>query len=54
MLIIKLLSLLSIVERGTCPTEALITKVIKPEEAYDTLRWWSENPGKVFRILVRF
>ena len=41
-------------ERGTCPTEALITKVIKPEEAYDTLRWWSENPGKVFRILVRF
>ena len=41
-------------ERGTCPTEALITKVIKPEEAYDTMRWWSENPGKVFRILVRF
>lgn len=40
-------------ERGTCPTEALITKVVKPAEAYDTMRWWSENPGKVFRILVK-
>ena len=41
-------------ERGTCPTETLITKVIKPEEALDTMKWWSENPGKVFRILVDF
>ena len=41
-------------ERGTCPTDELITKVIKPEEGLDTMRWWSENPGKVFRILVSF
>ena len=41
-------------ERGTCPTDKLITKVIRPEEALDTMRWWSENPGKVFRILVNF
>ena len=41
-------------ERGTCPTDNLITKVIKPEEALDTMRWWSQNPGKVFRILVDF
>ncbi len=41
-------------ERGTCPTDKLITKVIRPEEALDTMRWWSENPGKVFRILVDF
>lgn len=41
-------------EKGTCPTEELITKVIAPEEALDTMRWWSENPGKVFRILVQF
>jgi len=34
--------------------DRLITKVIKPEEALDTMRWWSENPGKVFRILVEF
>ena len=36
------------------PIDQLITKVIKPEEALDTMRWWSENPGKVFRILVAF
>lgn len=41
-------------ERGTCPVDDLITKVIKPEEALETMRWWSENPGKVFRILVEF
>ncbi|MCR4582943.1 MAG: zinc-binding alcohol dehydrogenase family protein [Prevotella sp.] len=41
-------------ERGTCPVDRLITRVIRPEEALDTMRWWSENPGKVFRILVEF
>lgn len=41
-------------ERGTCPANKLITKIIKPEEALDTMKWWSENPGKVFRILVDF
>ena len=40
-------------ERGICPTEKLITKVILPEEALETMRWWNENPGKVFRILVK-
>ena len=30
------------------------TKIVKPEEALETMRWWSENPGKVFRILVKF
>ena len=39
-------------ERGTCPTEKLITKVVKPEECLETMQWWSKNPGKVFRILV--
>ena len=34
--------------------DRLITRVIKPEEALQTMRWWSENPGKVFRILIAF
>lgn len=34
--------------------ESLITRIVKPEEALDTMRWWSENPGKVFRILLAF
>jgi threonine dehydrogenase-like Zn-dependent dehydrogenase len=41
-------------ERQQAPVDHLITKVITPEEALDTMRWWSENPGKVFRILVAF
>ena len=41
-------------ERGTCPVDRLITRVIRPEEALDTMRWWSQNPGQVFRILVEF
>lgn len=39
-------------ERGTCPVDKLITKVIKPDEGFEILRWWSQNPGKVFRILM--
>lgn len=39
-------------EQGACPTNSLITKVVKPEESLETLRWWSQNPGRVFRILV--
>ena len=35
-------------------TDTLITRVVKPEEALETMRWWSQNPGKVFRILVDF
>jgi len=41
-------------ERGTCPIEELITKVVRPEEALETMQWWSQNPGKVFRILADF
>ena len=41
-------------ERDTCPVDKLITKTIRPEQALDTMRWWSQNPGRVFRILVDF
>ena len=41
-------------ERGTCPIDRLITKIVKPEEALETMKWWSQNPGKVFRILADF
>jgi 2-desacetyl-2-hydroxyethyl bacteriochlorophyllide A dehydrogenase len=41
-------------ERGTCPVDRLITRDVSPEEAPETMQWWHENPGKVFRILVNF
>ncbi len=47
-------AVINYLERGTCPVDSLITKEICPEEALETMRWWSENPGKVFRILVKF
>ena len=41
-------------ERGTCPVDRLISAEVSPEEAPEALRKWEENPGKVFRILVKF
>lgn len=39
-------------ERGTCPVDELVTKIIKPEDTEATMECWDANPGKVFRILV--
>ena len=39
-------------QRGTCPVNELISRVIKPEESQATMEYWMQNPGKVFRILV--
>ena len=39
-------------ERGTCPVDALISRVVTPEEAPAAMQQWSEQPGRVFRILV--
>ena len=41
-------------ERGTCPVDRLISNEVTPEEAPEAMQQWAENPGKVFRILVRF
>lgn len=41
-------------EKGACPVDDLITKVVKPEEAEEAMKQWADNPGKVFRILVGF
>lgn len=41
-------------KNGDCPKDKLISGIFKPENAGDALKAWSENPGKVFRILVEF
>lgn len=41
-------------ERGEYPIDRFITKVVTPNEAFGAMKWWSQNPGKVFRILVDF
>lgn len=41
-------------KRGTCPVDKLISGVYAPEEAQLALESWMQNPGEVFRILVKF
>ena len=41
-------------EKGNCPIDALISRVVKPEEAHEAMQEWAAQPGKVFRILVEF
>ena len=41
-------------EKGNCPVDSLISRVVLPEEAPDAMALWAEAPGKVFRILVSF
>lgn len=46
-------AVINYLETGTCPVEELITRIVEPEEALDAMTEWAENPGKVFRILVK-
>lgn len=47
-------AVIAYLRRGTCPTDALVSAVISPQQAQNALEQWSANPGKVFRILVSF
>jgi threonine dehydrogenase-like Zn-dependent dehydrogenase len=46
------LSVISYLEKGTFPHDEMITRIIKPEEAADTIREWSGNPGRVMKMLL--
>lgn len=41
-------------QKGHCPVHRLVTAVTAPEEAPGMLEQWAVQPGKVFRILVKF
>ncbi|WP_293709168.1 zinc-binding alcohol dehydrogenase family protein [uncultured Parabacteroides sp.] len=41
-------------QQGNCPRKELISKTVTPEEALDAMQEWDADPGKVFRILVKF
>lgn len=42
------------INTGKYPIEKFISKVAKPEDAAAAMKEWSEQPGKVFRVLVEF
>ncbi|MBP7359053.1 MAG: zinc-binding alcohol dehydrogenase family protein [Prevotella sp.] len=39
---------------GNCPVDELISNETGPDGAFDAMKEWASNPGKVFRILVKF
>ena len=41
-------------QRNTCPADKLISVETAPEDAEAAMQNWAENPGRVFRILVKF
>lgn len=41
-------------QRGDCPVDTFVSRVVTPEEALTALQDWAAAPGKVFRILVEF
>ena len=47
-------AVINYMETGICPVEELITRIVEPKEALDGMTEWAVNPGKVFRILVKF
>ena len=40
--------------RGECPTDSLVSAVVRPEDAARAMAGWDAAPGRVFRILVDF
>lgn len=40
--------------RGTCPVDKLVSNEVGVDGAEAAMRQWAENPGKVFRVLVKF
>ena len=36
------------------PYDILISRVAKPEQAEDAMKWWMSNPAQVFRVLIDF
>lgn len=42
------------IKEGRCPIEKFVSAVVPPEEASEAMERWAAEPGKVFRILVKF
>lgn len=41
-------------QKGECPVDRLVSMTVSPEETESAMIRWAENPGKIFRILVKF
>ncbi|MDR2119963.1 MAG: zinc-binding alcohol dehydrogenase family protein [Tannerella sp.] len=41
-------------KHGSCPKETLISGIYAPHQVAEAMKRWTADPGKVFRILIRF
>jgi threonine dehydrogenase-like Zn-dependent dehydrogenase len=41
-------------KQGSFPLDEMITLIIQPEDAEDTVAAWAANPGQIMKILVQF
>jgi len=47
-------TVIQFLEENIFPVDEVISRIVKPEETVVTLREWSANPGKYFKIVVEF
>lgn len=47
-------AVINYLKAGNCPVDELISNETGPDGAFDAMKEWASNPGKVFRILVKF
>lgn len=47
-------AVINCINKSNFPIGKFISNVVKPEDAAEAMKAWSENPGKVFRVLVEF
>ena len=47
-------AVINYLKAGNCPVDELISNETDPDGAFDAMKEWASNPGKVFRILVKF
>lgn len=47
-------AVINYLKAGNCPVDELISNETGPDGAFGAMKEWASNPGKVFRILVKF
>ncbi|MBO4500120.1 MAG: zinc-binding alcohol dehydrogenase family protein [Bacteroidaceae bacterium] len=47
-------AVIRLLQTGNIPVDSLISGIVKPEQAFDAMKQWDSEPGRVFRLLVSF
>lgn len=47
-------AVIRLLQTGAVPVDNLISGIVTPEQAFDAMKQWDSEPGRVFRLLVSF